>query len=79
MHVVSDRVLNDVGIRRLNHLSKGTDSNGGQPGTFEITFQSAGCFVFYCRFHSHLDDATGRRRPARAAASRTAPGASARP
>ena len=55
--VVSDKVLNDVGVKRLNHKLLGTEHNGGVPGTFQLTFDQAGRFVFYCRFHSHLDKA----------------------
>jgi len=52
--VVSDAKLNDLGIR-INKKLLGTDNNGGQPGTLQVTFDSAGTFVYYCRFHSHLD------------------------
>jgi hypothetical protein len=38
----------------VNQLLPGTDSNGGVPGTFE-RFTHPGTFVFYCRFHAHLD------------------------
>jgi len=34
----------------------GTASKGG-PGTFALTFTHPGTFVYYCRFHSHLDAA----------------------
>jgi plastocyanin len=54
--VVSDDAFNSAGHNGTNHLLPGTDSNGGQPGTFMLTFQHAGTFVYYCRFHAHLDD-----------------------
>jgi len=54
--VVSDDFFNDAGHNGTDVLVPGTDSNGGQPGTFELTFHHHGTFVYYCRFHSHLDD-----------------------
>ena len=33
----------------------GTVANGGNPGTFHLRFTHAGTFVYFCRFHSHLD------------------------
>ncbi len=53
--VVSDDVFNSTGRFGLNILLKGTDSNGGKPGTFSLRFSQPGTFVYYCRFHSHLD------------------------
>ncbi|HEY2293626.1 MAG TPA: hypothetical protein VGM86_23215 [Thermoanaerobaculia bacterium] len=53
--VVSDDFLNTTGRFGLNRLLKGTDNNGGQPGTFTLRFLAPGTFVYYCRFHSHLD------------------------
>jgi len=53
--VVSDDVFNTAGNDGTNHLLPGTDSNGGQPGTFVLNFNKPGTFVYYCRFHSHLD------------------------
>ena len=53
--VVSDDPFNTAGNAGVNHLLPGTDSNNGQPGTFTLTFDHAGTFVYYCRFHSHLD------------------------
>ena len=53
--VVSDDAFNTTGPHGLDHLLPGTDSNGGQPGTFMLRFNRPGTFVFYCRFHSHLD------------------------
>jgi plastocyanin len=54
--VVSDDVFNTTGPHGVNHLIPGTDNNNGQPGTFTIHFNRPGTFVYYCRFHSHLDD-----------------------
>jgi plastocyanin len=53
--VVSDDFLNTTGRFGLNVLLKGTDNNGGKPGTFTLRFTNPGTFVYYCRFHSHLD------------------------
>ena len=55
--VVSDDFFNTAGHHGTNHLLKGTDSNGGRPGTFVLRFEHPGTFVFYCRFHAHLDGA----------------------
>jgi len=54
--VVSDDALNTVNPRRVNRLLPGTDNNGGKPGTLTLRFPQPGVFVYYCRFHSHLDD-----------------------
>src|SRR5439155_26300476 len=54
--VVSDHFVNTPGHAGLDHLLPGTDSNGGAPGTFTLRFVRPGTFVYYCRFHSHLDD-----------------------
>jgi len=54
--VVSDDALNSTGPERINILLKGTDSNGGHPGTVALRFDHPGVFVYYCRFHAHLDD-----------------------
>jgi plastocyanin len=54
--VVSDDFFNDAGHNGTDQIILGTDNNGGQPGTFELTFHHRGTFVYYCRFHSHLDD-----------------------
>ena len=51
--VVSDDFFNNAGHKGTNHLLPGTDSNGGVPGTFTLTFNRPGTFVFYCRFHAH--------------------------
>jgi len=54
--VVSDDAWNTAGHRGVNILLPGTDSNGGNPGTLVLYFPHPGTFVYYCRFHSHLDD-----------------------
>jgi plastocyanin len=53
--VVSDDFVNTAGVRGLNVLLKGTDNNNGKPGTLTIRFNHPGTFVYYCRFHAHLD------------------------
>ena len=53
--VVSDDAFNDAGHQGLNVLIPGTDSNNGQAGTFTLRLDHAGTFVYYCRFHAHLD------------------------
>jgi plastocyanin len=53
--VVSDDDLNTLTPRRINRLLKGTDNNDGKPGTLTLRFPQPGVFVYYCRFHSHLD------------------------
>ena len=53
--VVSDDFVNTGGPLHINVLLKGTDSNGGKPGTVSLKFGRPGVFVYYCRFHSHLD------------------------
>ena len=55
--VVSDDFFNTAGHNGTDVLIPGTDNNGGQPGTFSLHFSHPGTFVYYCRFHSHLDDA----------------------
>jgi len=55
--VVSNDFFSTTGHRGLNVLLPGTDSNGGNPGTFTLHFDHPGIFVYYCRFHSHLDTA----------------------
>jgi hypothetical protein len=34
---------------------KGTDALVPSGRTFELTFNDPGTFVYYCRFHAHLD------------------------
>src|SRR5947207_11515313 len=53
--VVSDDFFNTAGNNHTNHLLRGTDSNGGRPGKFTLRFNHPGTFVYFCRFHSHLD------------------------
>lgn len=53
--VVSDDAFNTSGHQGLNVLLKGTDSNGGKPGVLTLRFPLPGTFVYYCRFHAHLD------------------------
>jgi plastocyanin len=53
--VVRDDFLSNTGTRRTNILLKGTDSNGGKPGVVVLHFPHPGVFVYYCRFHAHLD------------------------
>jgi plastocyanin len=53
--VVSDDAYNNAGHQGLNILLPGTDSNGGKPGVFTLRFPLPGTFVYYCRFHAHLD------------------------
>jgi plastocyanin len=54
--VVSNDVFNTTGEKNVNIILPGTDSNGGVPGTFTLTFTKPGVFNYYCRFHSMLDD-----------------------
>jgi len=53
--VVSDDAESTAGPRHIDVLLKGTDSNGGKPGQVQLSFSRPGVFVYYCRFHSHLD------------------------
>jgi len=55
--VVSDDVFNTAGHNHTDQLLPGTLSNSGNPGTFRLRFTHAGTFVYYCRFHAHLDSA----------------------
>ena len=53
--LVSDNAVNQIGPV-VDVLLPGTDSNGGVPlPPFSITFHDAGQWVYYCKFHSHLD------------------------
>ena len=54
--VVSDDAFNTEGHQGLNHLIPGTDNNGGKPGVFRLRMDHPGTFVYYCRFHAHLDE-----------------------
>jgi plastocyanin len=53
--IVSVDAFNTEGHHGLDHLIPGTDNNGGKPGIFKLRFWHAGTFVYYCRFHAHLD------------------------
>jgi plastocyanin len=47
--VVSDDVFDTTGHQGTDHL---IPADGG---TFTLTFTQPGAFVYFCRFHSHLD------------------------
>ncbi len=47
--IVSDEVFTTAGHKRVNRL---LPANGG---TFTLQFSRPGVFVYYCRFHAHLD------------------------
>jgi plastocyanin len=53
--VVSDDTFTTAGHQGTNHLLPGTDKTKGQFSTFTLQFSKAGIFVYYCRFHAHLD------------------------
>jgi len=53
--IVSDDAVSDGGPRGVDMILEGTENNGGQPGKVSIVFGRPGTWVFYCRFHSHLD------------------------
>jgi plastocyanin len=53
--VVSDDYFNTVGNKHIDYLIPGTDKNHGKPGTYRLKFGRPGTFVYYCRFHAHLD------------------------
>ena len=53
--IVSDDFVNSGGPLHVNRLLPGTESNGGNPGKLTLRFRRPGVFVYYCRFHSHLD------------------------
>ena len=53
--VVSDDAFTTAGNKGTNHLRPGTDHNNGQPSMFTLRFSKPGVFVYYCRFHAHLD------------------------
>jgi plastocyanin len=54
--VVADDAFTTAGHDDINHLLLGTASKGG-PGRFSLVFNHPGTFVYYCRFHAHLDGA----------------------
>jgi plastocyanin len=54
--IVSDDFFNTTGQNRHVDIElPGTEDNGGQPGSVTLNFGKPGVFVYYCRFHSHLD------------------------
>jgi plastocyanin len=54
--VVTDDAFTNTDHRGVNVLIPGTDANHGLVSHFTLTFRKAGTFVYYCRFHSHLDE-----------------------
>ena len=42
-------------MRRSDNHAVGHDANNNQPGVITLKFSHPGVFVYYCRFHSHLD------------------------
>ena len=55
--IVSDDFFNTTAQNRgVNIELPGTEDNGGLPGTVTLNFGKPGVFVYYCRFHSHLDE-----------------------
>jgi plastocyanin len=54
--IVTDNALTTAGNKGINVVLLGTDNNNGNPGTYKLTFGKAGVYVYYCRFHAHLDD-----------------------
>jgi plastocyanin len=54
--VVTDKAFTTAGHDNVNRLIKGTASKGG-PGQLSLVFSHPGTFVYYCRFHAHLDAA----------------------
>jgi len=55
--VVSDDAFTTSDNAGTNHKLLGTDNNNGEPSTFSLTFNHRGRFVYFCRFHAHLDGA----------------------
>lgn len=53
--IVSDDAFNTTDHRGLDKLLVGTDTTGGDPGIGKLVFNTPGTFVYYCRFHAHLD------------------------
>jgi plastocyanin len=53
--IVSNDFFNTAGNQGTNFEIVGTDANNGNPGTFVLHFSHPGTFVYYCRFHAHLD------------------------
>lgn len=61
--VVSNDFFTTTDHKNTNVLLKGTDSNGGAPGTFILRFKKVGIFAYYCRFHAVLDSAHQPKAP----------------
>ncbi len=55
--VVRDDAMSTTGMAGTNVIVKGTNSNGGKPGSYSLRFLRPGTFVYYCRFHAMLDSA----------------------
>ena len=53
--VVTDNKFTATDHKGISHLIPGTVNNHRKPGIFTLTFRQPGTFVYYCRFHSHLD------------------------
>jgi plastocyanin len=56
--VVTDEFVSSTGPTRkpIDRVIPGTENNDGKPGTLLLRFGRPGVFVYYCRFHSHLDE-----------------------
>jgi plastocyanin len=54
--IVADDAFTTAGHDDTNPLVAGTATKGG-PGKFSLVFKHPGTFVYYCRFHAHLDAA----------------------
>jgi plastocyanin len=53
--VVSDDAFTTADHAGTDVHLVGTDDNGGQPGTVQLTFSQPGMFFYYCRLHARLD------------------------
>jgi plastocyanin len=69
--LVTDDAFTTTDNHGVNQLLPGTDANNGKPSKFTLTFREPGTFVYYCRFHSRLDQFNQPVAPGRRAASRT--------
>jgi plastocyanin len=54
--IVSDDAFNTTDHKGLNRVLVGTETTGGTPGVGMLKFNQPGTFVYYCRFHAHLDE-----------------------
>ena len=56
--VVTDEFVSTTGPTRkpIDRLILGTENNDDKPGTLLLHFGRPGVFVYYCRFHAHLDE-----------------------